>query len=240
MRGVRAGEFGVLAALAALAVVDETTVSLDRLAPLQLIPAAAALALLIIGALWRRSSLRTCAVAGMMIFAAYYSGFGAELFESRGYLPLHAAIAFTLLVGLVFRDAFGRWIAASAPGLIVTAALATVIVYRFLFPTLGPLTHAAWALALAAIALAYRRRERRLEDLAALVWTLSVAGLLATEHVARASYAQLVLPGKLWLVWGLVCFAVGLGISLVKGRQMRRVLQWLERLAAPQTPGESG
>jgi hypothetical protein len=239
-RGVRAAEFGVLAALAALSIVDDATVSLDRLAPLQLMPAASALALLVAGAIGRRSSLRTCAAAGAVLAAAYYSGFGSELFESRGYLPLHAAFAILLFAGLVFRDAFGRWIAAAAPGLIITAGVAAVIAYRFVFPAVGPPTHAAWALALAAIGFAYRWRERRLEDLVAVVGALCAAGTLAAEHVARASYAQLMLPGKLWLVWGVVCFAVGLGISLVKGRQLQRLTQWLERLDVRQTPGESG
>jgi hypothetical protein len=240
MRGVRAAELGIVAALAVLAVADEATVSLDRLAPLQLVPAAAALALLVVGALWRASSLRACAAAGAVIVAAYYSGFGSELFASRGYLPLHAAIAFTLLVGIVFRDAFGRWIAAAAPGLIIGAATAAVIAYRFMFPAIEPLAHAAWALALAAIAYAYRRRERRLEDLAAIAWALGMAGVLAAEHLVRASFAQLTLPGKQWLAWGVVCFAVGLGISLVKGRQVQRLLEWLERKNTSQTPGESG
>jgi hypothetical protein len=33
---------------------------------------------------------------------------------------------------------------------------------------------------------------------------------------------------------------VGLGISLIKGRQLERLLEWLERLNVRQTPGESG
>jgi hypothetical protein len=240
MRGVRAAEFGLVVALSVLAVVDHSTVSLDRLAPLQLVPAAAAIALLVVGAIWRASSIRTCAAVGAVIAATYYSGFGSELFASRGYLPLHAGIAFTLLVGLAFRDAFGRWIAAAAPGLIITAAVGATIAYRFLFPTVEPLNHAAWCLALAAIAYAYRRRVRRLDDLIAIAWTLSTAAVLAAEHVVRASFAQLVLPGKSWLAWGGACFVVGLVISLVKGRQGQRLLEWLQRMNTSQTPGESG
>jgi hypothetical protein len=58
--------------------------------------------------------------------------------------------------------------------------------------------------------------------------------------VVRASFAQLVLPGKSWLAWGGACFVVGLVISLVKGRQGQRVLEWLQRMNTSQTPGESG
>lgn len=236
LRGVRAGEAGVFAALGVLSITDSATLSIDRLAPLQLVPACAALALLVAGAVWRGSSLRTCTAIVVILAAAYYSGYQPWILADRGYLPLHIAFAAILATGLAFRDAFARVLAHVAPSLLIMAAVWAAFFYRFVFPQTPPLVHAGVMLALATVAYGYRRRERRFDDLVAIAACLFSAGLLAAEQLVGDSLAHLMLRGQRWLAWGALFFSLGLAVSLLKGGQFRRLWQWLEQLHAAQQP----
>jgi hypothetical protein len=239
-RGLPSAEFGLACALVVLTMVDGDTRSLDRLAPLQFVPAALLAALLVVRAVWLRSSLRTCALVAIALAGATYSGFVPALAAHHGYLAIHLALAALLITGLVFRDAFARGVNALAPVILTVAAVTAAVAYRFLFPTLPPAIHAATVIALAVFAELYRRKNRRLRDLEAVAWCFMVAAGLGVEHLASETFTHTMLRGKRWLAWGVACFAIGLAISLVKGGTVRRLYRRLRRMHLAERRARTG
>jgi hypothetical protein len=222
LRGIREAELGLLLALGVLTFVDARTVDFETLSQPHAAPIAAAVALLALGGLWYGSAMRmslamVATVAGLS-FVLRETGF----VEARGYVPIHVTFLAIMTLGLTFHDRLGRRIAAAAAVILTVASLLILGAYRYLFPEIPPATNAAIALALAAMAFAYWIKNRRFVDLKASVTCIAVALVLVGEHFVAGGLAYLVLRGRRWIGWGVFFFLVGLGVSLIKGGQLRR------------------
>ena len=230
LRRVAGAEGGILVTLAVLSWAGPNTVSLDTLAPLQPIPAAAMGLLLLGRGLWLNSSFRLALFSGYIALGASILLHGTPFTMAGGYLPWHLFVLTFLSLGLVYRDEFAKWIVEASPGLLVICATVTLLLNRYLFPAAAPAVNAFLALLLAVIAAVYWRRQRYTSNLVALAACLIAAVALALEQLLLRSDALMLLKGKRWLALGVGCFATGLLISLIKGGQVQRLLTWMKSL----------
>jgi hypothetical protein len=229
LRGIREAEFGLLLTLGGLAFVDVNTVDLQTLTPPQMAPAVAAIALLMLTGITYGSSLRTGFAILLAIAGSSYLLRDTSVVLPHGYAPIHLAVIEILSLGLVFRDAFGRWIAKIAGYALISISLLMLLAYRMVSPEIPAAMHAALALVFAAMAAVYWLKNRRFADLKAGFTCLTAATVLIGEQVITSGLTQLVLRGRRWIAWGIIFFVVGLGVSLIKGGQIRRIRRRLMR-----------
>jgi hypothetical protein len=240
LRRVAGAEGGLLATLAVLSWAGPDTVSLDTLAPLQPIPAAAMGLLLLGRGVWLNSSFRVAAFIGYALLGASILLHGTPFTMAGGYLPWHLFVLAFLSLGLVYRDEFAKWIAEASPSLLVVCATVALLLNRYLFPTAPPAVNALLALLLASIAAVYWRRQRQTPNLVALAVCLLSAVTSALEQFLLRSDALMLLKGRRWLALGVGCFAAGLLISLIKGGQVQRLLTWLKSFDNQEEHVDSG
>jgi len=228
LRRVAGAEGGLLATLAVLSWAGPNTVSLDTLAPLQPLPAAAVGLLLLSRGWWLNSSFRLALFTGYASLGAAIMLHGTPITFANGYLPWHFFVLTFLCLGLLYRDEFAKWIAETSPGFFVFLALVALFLNRSLFTAATPAANALVALLLSAIAACYWRRQRHTANLVALAACLVSSTTSALEQLLLRSDALMLLKGKRWLALGVGCFAAGLLISLIKGGQVQRLLAWLK------------
>jgi hypothetical protein len=226
-RGLELAEFGVLVSLAVLTVSAPYTVDLHALAPIQPAPALALVVLLAGLGSWRRSSARIC-LAILLLAAGTILEFPASaLAANRGYLAIHLALAAIMMIGLIFNDWLARQISGAASVILPAAAVVAAAGYRFAFPRVSATTNVIYLLTLTALAIAYWRRRRRLDDLYAALLCASVLCGAAAERALSDVFAQITLRGKRWILWGGIFLAAGFVVSLIKGGQFRRLRRLL-------------
>jgi hypothetical protein len=241
MRGVRLGEWGLMAAVCGLALVDRQTVRWDVL-PTEILlwPLAAAGAIFAVRALVVCSAARVWLTLGLLVGGASVLLRDTAFVENRGYLPAQLMVIGVMLVGAFAWDGASRWLAAWAAELLVAAATFAAIGYRFVFPAVPAGVHALVALALAGIAILYWHRQRRFADLAAGGVCLALSAALAVEELIGSSMRYLLPRGNAWVAWGLACFLIGLVVSLIKGGQVRRLRRGLMRWHLARTRAGTG
>jgi hypothetical protein len=229
-RGIHFAEAGLLTCLGVLAFVDRYTVDLKTIAPVNSAPAVAVVAILVLGSVWHKSAVRMGLASIIVVAGLCYALRDTDFVALHGYLPIHLAFFAILSLGLLFHDWLSRHIAQAAA--VVSAAVCILMLtgYRFVFSEAPPSMHAATAFVIAAIAAAYWIKNRRFADLAAVTVCLVVSASLVAEQLVASGLAHLVLQGKRWIAWGVVCFAAGLAISLAKGGQFRRLRRALMRV----------
>lgn len=227
-RRIAGAEGGLIATLTILSWAGANTVSLDTLAPLQLVPATAVLVLLVSCGVWLKSSFRLALLAGYFLLDASILSHGTLFTAANGFLPWHLFVAAFFCLGLIYRDEFARWIAGVSPALLILGAVIALLANRYVFPATTPAINALTMLGFATIAALYWRRQRNTISLTAFAaCSISSVGL-ATEQFLLHSNALMLLKGKRWLALGVACFAAGLLISLVKGGQVQRLIAWLK------------
>ena len=229
-RGVRLAEVGLTLNLGVLAVVDNHTVDLHTLAPINTVPLVAAVVLLVTGSIWKESAARMGAAALLVIAALCFALRDTAFLALNGYLPIHLTFFAIISLGLLYHDWLGRRVAQTAAIVLVSASVVILAGYRFLFPDVSATLHAAITFGLATLALAYWRKNRQFADLAATAACLVISASLVVEHFIGSGLTYLVLQGKRWIAWGVLFFLLGLAISLAKGGQFRQLRRALIRL----------
>jgi hypothetical protein len=230
IRGIHGAEAGLLICLSVLAVADSDTLDLETIAPLNAVPLVIAVGLLLFGSIARRSAIRLALATAIIVGALSYGLQGTAFVALDGYLPIHLMFFLLMSLGILFHDWLGRLIARAAAYVLPGAAILMLINYRFLFSDVPLPMHAAVALIAAALAAAYWLKIRRFADLVAAATCLVVSVAFIAEYFIGRGLAQLLLQGKRWIAWGVVCFIAGLLISLAKAGQLRRLRRALMRI----------
>jgi hypothetical protein len=229
LRGVRAAEFALLAAICGLAFVDRETVNLNTLAEVNLWPLTAVAAIVTVRAIAVRTALRAWAAATVVVLGASYLLRESEFVANGGYLPVHLLFISIMLTGAFAWDWASRGLARWAVEVLLTAGLVASVGYRFLFPDVPPVVHAMYEVALMGVALLYWRQQRRFADLVVGGVCGALAAGLAIEQFLGTGLYYLLPRGGRWIGWGLACFFLGLLLSLAKGGQIRRLRRGLMR-----------
>ena len=229
-RGIRLAEAALLLAFGVLAVADKHTVDLHTFAPIQAIPLATVVVLLVISSIWHNSAARMGAAAILILVGFCLVLRDTAFLALGGYLPINMTFFAIMSLGLLFHDWLGRHIAQAAAIVLAAASVMVLVGYRFLFPNVPATLHAAVAFGLAVMASAYWLKNRQFADLAAASTCLVISMSLVAEHFIGSGLSYLVLQGKRWIAWGVVFFLLGLAISLAKGGQFRQLRRMLMRL----------
>jgi hypothetical protein len=229
-RGIRLAEAGLLLAFGVLAIVNKHTVDLLSLAPIQAAPIVTAVALLVISSLWHDSAARMGIAAILVIGGLCFVLRDTAFLAYDGYLPINIVFFAIMSLGLLFHDWLGRHIAQAAATVLASVSVGMLIGYRFLFPDVSVILHAAVTFALAAMASAYWQKNRQFADLVAAATCLVISASLLAEYFIGSGLTYLVLQGKRWIAWGVVFFLLGLAVSLAKGGQFHQLRRALMRL----------
>jgi len=239
-RGIRAAEWGMLLSLGVMSVVDHNTLDINTLAEINPIPACAGLLLLIGSAILRRNTARLCLATLGMMAAACYTFWDTEFVEYRGYLPVHLAIIFLVLVSLAYSDGLARLIRRYSFVFLIGAAVFSFLSYRYVFPSALIPWHALYVLCLAGVAAICWLLNKQFTDLTAIVICLFISAGHLAEHYLGTSMNLAFLQGRRWIAWGAVSFFAGLVVSFAKGGQLRRLCRLLyqRHLAAQQPPAD--
>jgi hypothetical protein len=229
-RGIRLAEAGLLFAFGVLSIVDKHTVDLFTLAPLQAAPIVTVIVLLVNSSVWHDSAARMGTAVILVIAGLCFVLRDTAFLAFDGYLPINMTFFTIMSLGLIFHDWFGRHIAQAAATVLASASVFVLIGYRFLFPDVSAMLHAAVAFGLAAMASAYWQKNRQFADLVAAATCLVISASLVAEHFVGSGLTYLVLLGRRWIAWGVVFFLLGLAVSLAKGGQFRQLRRALMRL----------
>lgn len=237
-RGVRSAEWGLLASLGVLSIVDRSTLDLNTLAEMQMMPAALGLLWLTLSALARRNTTRlTLASLGLMAAIAYALS-NTQFVAYRGYFPVHLAVLLLSLIGFVYSDPLGQWMRRNVATLLALAAILSILFYRFLFPAYLTAWHAVYALCCGGVVWLAWKSNRRLHDFLAMLLCTGIAGCHLAEYYLGATPVLAYLPGRDWILWGTAFLLLGLVVSFAKGGQLRRWHRALQdwHLATEQSP----
>lgn len=240
-RGVRNAEWGLLASLGVLSVVDRHTLDLNTLSEIQITPAALGLLLLTLSALVRRSTARLSLATFGSMTALSYAFSETQFVAFQGYLPIHLTALLLMLNGFVFSDPLGQWIRRNVAMLLAVSVILSILAYRFVFPDYLTAWHALYALCCGGIVWLAWRSNKRLKDFLSMWLCGSIAGCHLAESYLRANPILTYLPGRDWILWGTGFLLLGLLVSFAKGGQLRRwyrtIQQW--HMAIGQPPKDS-
>jgi len=215
-RRVRFAEAGLIGCMLLMTIVDHRTVSLATLTTPHIGPIwAIALMQIGFGAVYRCSHqwLAGCLLA---IGLTAYQFSHTPLVDHFGYFPVHAAVIFTLVAGLIFRDRFARGLRASAPVVVPLLAALAACTYHRVFPNLPGWVHLQYIGLLTLCGLAYWRQITEVSHLAGSLTSAACGCVAAGRQCYGLLHDTMLEKGLHWIAWGLVFLAVAALISLAK------------------------
>lgn len=173
--------------------------------------------------LTRRSSLRALLAATALCWAAVIDLEGTWFMAYRGAAPAHLWLAALLVIGMLFRDAFARFLQNTGAWLLV-ATTVLAVTGGVGFRNLPEPVLLAYPLAMLAVSLACYWLTRN-----SLYSTAAVAALccwLAASSIQVYALLRPLVAGLDKLAWGAAFFACAALISLFKSGRLQ---QWLVR-----------
>ena len=232
IRRVRAADWGLAASIGMLSVVNHNTLDLQTIQWVNPLTAYIAIVFLASCAILRRCSSRLCVAVNCGIMVSWHLLTETIYIDSQSYLQNHILVIATLLIGFTFNDLLGRIIRLSAGLISLSAAVASFVTYRNMFPEVPMPWHSVYALILAAIAVEHWRqnRETRYPAIGLICLAISLAHFV--EYILTRVIQYPSLKGGDWIVGGIAFFSLGLTVSLIKGGLFRFLYRTLHKIPA--------
>lgn len=227
IRKLPPGEICTLLVLGLLSVIGPGTRAVGALQHPIWQPLAVAVLLELIVGMWTRHSLRILVGTAGLLIAGFVLGRKTNYLPGQEVYLLFAGLLIVLLVGLLCRDGLARRIRRQTPKLLVGGSWAIAAIGVSRVPIYAELAMLA---SLAFLAFVAWKIMPDLANLLAVVTSSSSASVLLVEPVYRATKDTILAKGMYWLLAGIVTLLAGLLISLQKGKQLRRIRDWLESL----------
>jgi len=217
LRGVRAGEIGLVACITLASIVDRHTIDIFSFTNVRSLPfALIAMVELPLG-LWRRSSWRVVASTAACLVALRASDLATDLTQQADFILGHAGAIVVLVLSTMYDDRWARLFRHATLPLLPAAALITATAYDVLFPETSRVDHAVFLAALGAVTILYWRRTPGVPQTLAIVATAASLVILSSRGMYLELESSPLEKGLPWLAGGLAALAVAMLTSLIKG-----------------------
>ena len=227
LRGLRRADLGLVAALLVAAFVNRQTVNLGTLAAPRVLP------FLVIGLFqaWqmvqspssRRAFVGACAFT-CALAAAYKATW---VTEGCGVIPVHMIIGAALMIGLLCRDRFARFLQNACAVILPVLLIGVIVFSQWMSLGLSLWLKPAYGLAMLTLVFLSWIATRNRAFLTAGIVSLGICVLGVLGIVFRALRQPQSPKGLVPLFWGALSLIVALLISFIKGGVLQKAVKHL-------------